>query len=98
MLVHSDPILEKIQRHFKKDGINSSIPDQRLDFEEDYLDVDFLRTRDGVGNVGSLKIENSPIDYVHILKKQEYVKCGYTVGSHVGMGVHKHTWWKFRFF
>lgn len=98
MLVTSEPALGKIQKYLKNIGIKSSIPEQKLDFEEDYLDVDFLRTHDGMGNVGSLKLENSPIDYIHILKKQEYAKCGYTAGSHVGMGVHKHTWWKIRFF
>lgn len=98
MLVTSEPVLGKIQEHFKKFGINSTFSEQKFDFEEDYLNVDFLRTCDGIGNAGTIKLENSPIDYIHVLKKQEFAKCGYTAGSHVGMGVHKHTWWKFRFF
>lgn len=98
MQITSDPILEKIQKYFKDYGIISSISEEKLDFESDYVDINFLGTRDGIGNVGSLKLENSPIDYIHILKKQEYAKCDYAVGGHVGMGIHKHSWWKMRFF
>ena len=98
MLITSDPILEKIQKHFEDHGIKSSISEQNLDFEADYLDACFLGTRDGIGNAGSLKLENSPIDYIHFIKKQEYAKCDFAVGGHVGMGVHKHSWWKMRFF
>lgn len=43
-------------------------------------------------------MENSPIDYIQLIKKQELTKCDYVMGSHVGMGVHKHSWWKLRFF
>ena len=38
LLLISDPILEKIQKHFKRYGIKSSISDERLDFESDYPD------------------------------------------------------------
>ena len=98
ILITSDPVLEKIQKHFEDHGIKSSISEQNLDFEADYLDACFLGTNDGIGNAGSLKLENSPIDYIHIIKKQEYAKCDFVVGSHVGMGVHKHSWCKMRFF
>jgi len=98
MLITTESILEKIQVHFKNYGIKSSISEQNLDFEADYLDACFLGTKDGIGNAGSLKLENSPIDYIHIIKKQEYAKCDFVIGGHVGMGVHKHSWWKMRFF
>ncbi len=98
MLITTESILEKIQVHFKDHEIKSSISEQNLDFEADYLDACFLGTKDGIGNAGSLKLENSPIDYIHIIKKQEYAKCDFVIGGHVGMGVHKHSWWKMRFF
>lgn len=98
MLIMTEPILEQIQKHFKDYGITSSIPRQRLDFESDYLNTVFLGTKDGISSAGSLKLENSPIDYVSIIKKQEYTRCDYVLGSHVGMGIHKHAWWKMRFF
>jgi len=98
MLIKAEPILEKIQKHFKNNGIKSTISEQKLDFEADYLDTYFLRTKNGIGNAGSLKLEDSPIDYIHFIKKQEYAKCDFAVGGHVGMGVHKHSWWKMRFF
>jgi len=98
MLITTEPVLEKIQKHFKDKGIKSSISEQKLDFEADYLDTYFLGTRDGIGNAGSLKLEDSPIDYIHFIKKQEYAKCDFAVGGHVGMGVHNHSWWKMRFF
>lgn len=98
LLLAVEPILEKIQKHFKDYGIKSSISEEKLDFESDYLDTVSLGAQDGIGNAGSLKLENSPIDYVHILKKQEYARCDFAVGGHVGMGVHKHSWWKMRFF
>ena len=98
MLITTESILEKIQVHFKNYGIKSSISEQNLDFEADYLDACFLGTRDGIGNAGSLKLKNSPIDYIHFIKKQEYAKCNFAAGGHVGMGVHKHSWWKMRFF
>lgn len=98
ILLTTEPILEDIQKHFKDYGIQSSLSEHRLDFEADYVDSIFLGTKGGIGNVGSLKLENSPIDYVHIIKKYEYAKCDYVAGGHVGMGIHKHSWWKIRFF
>ena len=98
MMLTVDPILGKIQKYFKDYGIKSSISEKKLDFESDYLDVNILETKKGIRNVGTLKLENSPIDYINIIKKQEYARCDYAVGGHVGMGVHKHSWWKLRFF
>jgi hypothetical protein len=98
LLLISDPILEKIQKHFNGYGIKSSISEERLDFESDYPDICILGVKDGMGNVGSLKLENSPIDYIQIIKKQEYAKCDYAVGGHVGMGIHKHSWWMMKLF
>lgn len=98
MLLTQDPILEKIQKHFEIHGIKSAISEERYDFEDDFLDSYLLETKGGIGNAGTLKLENSPIDYVQVLKKQEYVKCDYAAGGHVGMGMHKHSWWMMRFF
>ncbi len=98
LLLISDPILEKIQKHFNGYGIKSSISEERLDFESDYPDICILGVKDGMGNVGSLKLENSPIDYIQIIKKQECAKCDYAVGGHVGMGIHKHSWWMMKLF
>lgn len=90
MLIMTEPIIEKIQNHFNDYGIRSSIPRRILDFESDYLNTVFLGTKDGISSAGSIKLENSPIDYVNIIKKQEYARCDYVLGSHVGMGIHKH--------
>jgi hypothetical protein len=70
----TDPVLEKIQKHFESLGLKSSIVDEKLDFELDYKDVHFMDGKDGIGTAGSLKLEDSPIDYLHIIKKQEYAK------------------------
>jgi hypothetical protein len=69
MLLTVDPILGKIQNHFEEYWLNSSIVEKKLDFELDYLDVNLLGTTDGIGSVGSLKLVDSPIDYVNIVKK-----------------------------
>ncbi|MDH3313266.1 MAG: hypothetical protein OEM28_09005 [Nitrosopumilus sp.] len=98
LLLITDPVLEKIQKHFESLGLKSSIVDEKLDFEIDYKDVHFMDGKNGIGTAGSLKLENSPIDYLHIIKKQEYAKCDFAVGGHVGMGVHIHSWYKMRFF
>ncbi len=98
MLVTSDPILGRIQNHFEEYGLNSSIVEKKLDFELDFLDAYLLGTTDGVGSVGSLKLVDSPIDYVSIVKKQKYVKCDFAMGGFAGMGIHLHSWWKMRFF
>lgn len=98
LVLKSDPILETMQKHCKKIGITSSISKQKFDFEEDYFDSSFVRAKDGIGNIGTLEFANSPIDYINILKKQKSVKCAYALGSHVGMGVHRHSWWKIRYF
>ncbi len=98
LLLSCDPILEKIQKHLKDYGIKSAISEDIFDFESDYSDICLLGTKNGVGNVGSLRLENSPIDYIQIIKKQEYANCDFAVGGHVGMGIHKHSWWKMRFF
>ena len=70
MLIMIEPILEKIQKHFKDYGITSSIPRQRLDFESDYLNTVFLGTKDGISSAGSLKLENSSINYVSSIKNK----------------------------
>jgi len=98
MLLTSDPVLGKMQKHFEKNGLPNSIVEEKLDFELDYYDANLLGTTNGIGSVGSLKLFDSPIDYVNILKKQKFVKCDYTLGGSVGMGVHLHSWWKMRFF
>ena len=98
ILLTTDPILEDIQKYFKDYGVQSSLSEHRLDFEADYVDSVFLGTKGGIRNAGSLKLENSPIDYINIIKKYEYEKCDYVAGAHVGMGIHKHSWWKIRFF
>ena len=98
LLLTTNPILEKIQKHFENLGSNSSIVDEKLDFELDYGDAHLLENKNGIGTAGSLKLKDSPIDYLHIIKKQEYAKCDYAVGGHVGMGIHCHSWWKIRFF
>lgn len=97
-LLSYDPILEKVQKHLMKYGIKSTVSENKLDFESDYSDISRLGVKDGIGNVGALKLENSPIDYIQIIKKQEYANCNFAVGSHVGMGIHKHSWWKMNFF
>ena len=98
MLVTQDPVLEKLQKHFEKKDLPCSIVEQKLDFELDYLDSNSLGMTKGIGSVGSLELFDSPINYVNIIKKQEYVKCDFAVGGFAGMGVHLHSWWKLRFF
>jgi len=98
LLLMTDPVLEKIQNHFESMGLQSSIVDEKLDFELDYKDVHFMDGKNGIGTAGSLRLKDSPIDYLHIIKKQEYAKCDFAVGGHVGMGVHIHSWYKMRFF
>ncbi|KER05868.1 hypothetical protein AAA799E16_01434 [Marine Group I thaumarchaeote SCGC AAA799-E16] len=98
MLLRVDPELEKLKKHLNGFGVKSSLCDQHLDFESDYIDAIFLGTNDGIGNAGSLKVENSPIDFIQVIRKQEYAKCDYVMGGRIGMGVHKHSWWKLRFF
>ncbi|MCE9651642.1 MAG: hypothetical protein K8Q89_01070 [Nitrosarchaeum sp.] len=78
--------------------MRSKIPEQKLDFESDYAESHLLGYRDGIGSAGSLKLSGSPIDYIHLVKKQKLAKCDFAVGGHVGMGVHMHSWWKLRFF
>ena len=97
MLLNTDPVLEKIQKHIEILGIRSKIPDQKLDFESDYKESHLLE-KDGIGSAGALELVGSPIDYIHLVKKQELAKCDFAVGGHVGMGVHVHSWWKIRFF
>ena len=98
MLLHVQPEIRKFQEYLEKSGIRTIVPSKKLDFETDYIDSVFLGTKDGIANVGTLRLKNSPIDYVQLVKKQECVRCDYVMGSHVGMGIHKHTWWKIRLF
>ena len=98
MLVTSNPILGKMQKHLEEYGLLSSIVEEKLDFEQDYWDANLLGTTDCIGSVGSLKLFDSPIDYINIVKKQKFVKCDVAMGGSVGMGVHLHSWWKIRFF
>ncbi|MBS3923147.1 MAG: hypothetical protein KGZ37_08395 [Nitrosarchaeum sp.] len=98
MLINRDPVLEKFQKHLESFGIRSKVLEEKLDFEYDYVDSHLLGDKDGIGGAGVLKLLDSPIDHVHLIKKQEFAKCDFAVGGSVGMGVHIHTWWKIRFF
>lgn len=93
-----EPVLGKFQKHFDSNGLSTSLVEKKLDFEMDYLDSSSLGNTNGIGNVGTLRIFDSPIDYVNIIKKQECVKCNFASGGFAGMGVHLHSWWKVRFF
>lgn len=98
LLLMTDPMLDKIQKHFGNLGLKSSLVDEKLDYELDYKDIHLIDGKNGIGTAGSLRLENSPIDHVHIVKKQDYARCNFAVGGHVGMGIHVHSWWKMRFF
>lgn len=98
MLVTQDPFLQKFQKTLTSYGVKSEvIENDRLDFEYDYRDISLLQTVDGIGNVGTLRIRRSSIDYFHIIKKKKLEKCEFAVGGSVGMGVHEHSKWKIRF-
>ena len=90
----SNPVFEKFQKHIESFGIRSKIPERKLDFEYDYIDSHLLGDKDGIVGAGALELIGSPIDYIHLVKKQEFAKCDFAVGGSVGMGVHIHTWWK----
>lgn len=76
-----DPVLEKIQKHFEHLGIQSSVSNEKLDFESGYVDSYMMEGKNGICTVGSLKLYNSSIDYLHLVKKQEYAKCDFAVGG-----------------
>lgn len=71
---------------------------KRMDFEYDYKDAELIHGIDGIGGVGVFEIDNSPIDYFHLVKKQEWAKCDFAAGGRAGMGIHLHSWFKIRFF
>lgn len=98
ILLTSDPIIEKLQNHFKNYGMNTSTLDQKLDFENEFISSNLLANENGIGNLGTIKTNDSPIDYINVLKKQELAKCDFAVGGYAGMGVHIHSWFKVRFF
>ena len=98
ILIQIQPELSKVQGSLRELGVSTVIPQEIFDFEQDFPKATQLGTSNGIGSVGVLAINNSPIDFIQILKKQEFVKCDYVMGGHVGMGVHKHSWYKFRFF
>ena len=98
ILLTSDPVIEKLQKHFKNYGMNTSTLDQKLDFEDEFISSNLLANENGIGNLGTIKVNDSPIDYINVLKKQELAKCDFAVGGYAGMGVHIHSWLKLRFF
>ena len=99
LLISKDPIFEKFGKHLRSLGNTvKPITDNKLDFEFDYKDAELIHGIDGIGGAGALTVEQSPIDYFHIVKKQEWAKCDFAVGGRAGMGVHLHSWFKIRFF
>ena len=98
MLVSHNPLLGKMQKYLKSLGVESEIPDSKLDFEYDYLDSDYIGHEDGTCSVGVLHLKDSFIDYVHIIKKQKFEKCDFANGGFAGMGLHLHAWYKIRYF
>ena len=98
MLVTQDPILAKMQKRVEPFGIKTEIiTERKLDFEYDFWDVILIENIDGVGSIDTIKLQNHPIDYLHIIKKQKFEKCDYAVGSFAGMGIHLHSWYKIRY-
>ncbi|MFB5629570.1 MAG: hypothetical protein ACE5RR_06525 [Nitrosarchaeum sp.] len=98
MLINTDPVFEKFQKSLERVGLQFQIPDKKLDFESGFKECYLLGTTDGICSTGSLQLTNSPIDYIHLIKKQEFANCDFAVGGYAGMGVHIHSWWKIRFF
>jgi len=90
--------MDKIRNHFEDIGLKSSVSENKLDFEDDYKEARLLGSESGIGNLGTINVYDSPIDYINVLKKQELVKCNFTFGGNVGLGLHLHSWLKFRFF
>lgn len=93
-----DPRIKKLEKSLRDYGLKTSIPDSPLDFENDYIAARVLGNTTGMGSVGTIRIHNSPISYLNIIKKQEMAKCDFVAGGYAGMGVHLHFWFKLRFF
>ena len=82
LLISKDPIFEKFAKHLSSLGNTvKPITDKKLDFEFDYKDAELIHGIDGIGGAGALTVEKSPIDYFHIVKKQEWAKCDFAVGG-----------------
>lgn len=99
MLVYGNPLLEKLHKLFDEFGTQSRIiADRTLDFEYDFTDSFQLASSNGVCSLGALKLNSSPIDYVHVLKLQKLEDCQFVPGGNVGLGKHVHSWFKVRYF
>ena len=70
MLLNADPVLGKFQKHIEILGVRSKIPDEKSDFESDYKESHLLGIKEEIGSAGSLELVGSPIDYIHLIKKQ----------------------------
>lgn len=98
ILITTDPVIEKLQHHFGEHGLKTSLSGDKFDFEDEFTSSSLLGKESGIGNLGTIRIHDSSIDYINVLKKQELAKCDFAVGGYAGMGIHIHSWLKLRFF
>lgn len=99
MLIFHDPIVEKIHKHLESIGLRTQILESGLmDFEYDYPRIPLAGPSQGMSNMGAMKVSDSSIDYLDILKRKILEESSFAPGGSDGMGVFEYTTWKMRFF
>lgn len=99
MLIFHDPIVEKIHKHLESIGLRTQILESGLmDFEYDYPRIPLAGPSQGMSNMGAMKVSDSSIDYLDILKRKILEESSFAPGGSDGMGIFEYTTWKIRFF
>ena len=99
MLIFHDPVVEKIHKHLESLGLRTQVLDSGLmDFEYDYPRIPLTGPSEGTSNMGAMKISDSSIDYLDILKRKILERSSFAPGGSSGLGVFEYTTWKIRFF
>ena len=99
MLIFHDPIVEKIHKHLESVGLRTQILDSGLmDFEYDYPRIPLTGPSEGISDMGAMKVFDSSIDYLDIIKRKILEQSSFAPGGSSGLGVFEYTTWKMRFF
>lgn len=99
MQLFQDKFIEKIHDHLASVGIKSEIlPSGSMDFEYDYPRISLTGPSEGIASMGAMRVWESPITYLDILKRKILEESDFAPGGSFGLGVYEYTTWKIRFF
>lgn len=88
MLIQQERIAEKIHKHLESIGMKTEL----------LPPLSIIGPSEGISVMGTMRVYDSNIDYVDIVKRKILEESSFAPGGFSGLGVFEYTTWKIRFF